>query len=455
MLTACVQAAIPSYKITWTTPSVDSLDSMPLSGRFGAGANVWVQDGSIWLYLAHNGAYDENGRLLKLGCVRLTPKELGLGGEGFVQELDPSTGAITIRQGDFKATLWFAGETLVYESSSEKAAPLEVAFGTWREKTKDGIRNDMMGSKTTFTGDQITASTSGFFWFHRNDDHPVDLAGLAKGQGSLPESLPEKTTAGRVFGAAVCVDGGMTKPTESEVRWQFWNGKAWTGTTEARKDHLVIMRLEGEVGADPKKWPGEAKSLLVQKSREAAKADELKRWDEFWSRSHVVINPEAGEADPGFLIGRNYQLFRYMQAANRDGELPQLFNGGIFTTDNNGRIKGNNNDELPTFEGEPITPDFVLKLGWAAGRVLGRQARDSRARNLVIIGKDTRISGASDVSRTGSSWMAGLLVVSIYSPPRSFSLGAGAGAGAVASVRALTTLASRSSITSPLGRSAS
>lgn len=36
----------------------------------------------------------------------------------------------------------------------------------------------------------------------------------------------------------------------------------------------------------------------------------------------------------------------------------------------------------------PITPDFVLKLGWAAGRVLGG-GRGAR----VLIGKDTRISG--------------------------------------------------------------
>ena len=37
---------------------------------------------------------------------------------------------------------------------------------------------------------------------------------------------------------------------------------------------------------------------------------------------------------------------------------------------------------------EPITADFMLKLGWAAGRVLGREGGDS-----VVIGKDTRISG--------------------------------------------------------------
>jgi hypothetical protein len=43
-------------RVIWESPSQDSLDSMPLSGRHGAGANVWVQAGAIWIYLAHNGA---------------------------------------------------------------------------------------------------------------------------------------------------------------------------------------------------------------------------------------------------------------------------------------------------------------------------------------------------------------------------------------------------------------
>lgn len=38
----------------------------------------------------------------------------------------------------------------------------------------------------------------------------------------------------------------------------------------------------------------------------------------------------------------------------------------------------------------PITPDFVMKLGWAAGRVF---TRDTSARRKVLIGKDTRVSG--------------------------------------------------------------
>ena len=36
----------------------------------------------------------------------------------------------------------------------------------------------------------------------------------------------------------------------------------------------------------------------------------------------------------------------------------------------------------------PVNAEFMLKLGWATGRVLG-----SAGGNLVIIGKDTRISG--------------------------------------------------------------
>ncbi|NNM01676.1 MAG: phosphoglucosamine mutase [Gammaproteobacteria bacterium] len=41
----------------------------------------------------------------------------------------------------------------------------------------------------------------------------------------------------------------------------------------------------------------------------------------------------------------------------------------------------------------PITPDFVMKLGWAAGRVLGKGSSQSGHRSKVLIGKDTRVSG--------------------------------------------------------------
>lgn len=39
----------------------------------------------------------------------------------------------------------------------------------------------------------------------------------------------------------------------------------------------------------------------------------------------------------------------------------------------------------------PITPDFMLRLGWAAGKVFARHINDGN--KLILIGKDTRISG--------------------------------------------------------------
>ena len=41
----------------------------------------------------------------------------------------------------------------------------------------------------------------------------------------------------------------------------------------------------------------------------------------------------------------------------------------------------------------PITPDFVLRLGAAAGRVIARDRGDDATRPTVLIGKDTRVSG--------------------------------------------------------------
>lgn len=41
----------------------------------------------------------------------------------------------------------------------------------------------------------------------------------------------------------------------------------------------------------------------------------------------------------------------------------------------------------------PITPDFVMRLGYAAGTVLARTAPAGASRPTVLIGKDTRVSG--------------------------------------------------------------
>lgn len=59
----------------------------------------------------------------------------------------------------------------------------------------------------------------------------------------------------------------------------------------------------------------------------------------------------------------------------------------------------------------PMTPEFVLKLGWAAGRVLG-----DHGRRRVLIGKDTRLSGYMFESALESGFAAAGVDVRLLGP---------------------------------------
>ncbi len=59
----------------------------------------------------------------------------------------------------------------------------------------------------------------------------------------------------------------------------------------------------------------------------------------------------------------------------------------------------------------PITPDFMLRLGWAAGQVLSRQGRGQ-----ILIGKDTRISGYMFESALEAGLVAAGIDVALLGP---------------------------------------
>jgi len=351
------------HQVVWTSPSKESLDSMPLSGRLGAGANVWVQDGSVWLYLGHSGAFNSQGILNKLGCVRITPVGIALGGgSGFQQELDPATGTITVRQDELELRLWFAADTLLVESATARPMVFDVAYASWRDQRREGVALDLGGSFTV-EADHIVADADGFGWHHRNAEHPRDTPGVARGQ-SIPAEALWDPIATRVFGGAVAVAGGLSDPVATPVRWQLWDGKAWTGRTASREKHRIAIALRAARDGDPAAWRKQAAELLDPAVVQTARADELARWNEFWSRSHVRINPDAPADDSGRLVGRNYTLFRYMLACNRGGEFPLLFNGGIFTTDvGEGRITHNTPKDRPDYLGPQASPDARRWLG--------------------------------------------------------------------------------------------
>lgn len=66
----------------------------------------------------------------------------------------------------------------------------------------------------------------------------------------------------------------------------------------------------------------------------------------------------------------------------------------------------------------PMTPDFVLRLGWAAGCVLARHKEGVPAgkRGLVLIGKDTRVSGYMFESALEAGFSAAGVDVGLLGP---------------------------------------
>ena len=334
---------IKQYNVVWDSASSNALDSMPLSGSRGAGANLWVQDGSVWLYLAHNGAYDENEDLLKLGCLRVTPAGLDLRSpKSFCQELDLATGSVRVDVTASDGTmlgfrLWFSDETLLIESQSSRPLTLEVAFSSWRAKPEPA------------GPEKVIEDNGSLLLVHRNNGSPFALA-MAKAQ-HVPLKDLVNPAADRVFGCAVIARGGLSFTPPAPVKYYTWEGYEWPAKTTEAKEHLIAVTLGAAKKAEPASWLTQARSMLIpdalRKAREAAGS----RWTDFWNRSHIVVKPGKTPADPVFQMGRNYQLFRYMLACNQGGELPLKFNGGIFTVGPQGeRVpkRLNAGSEIPT-----------------------------------------------------------------------------------------------------------
>jgi len=91
---------LETCNVVWETPSENHNGSMPI-GNGDIGMNVWAErNGDLWLLLSKSDAWSENGRLLKLGRlrVRLSPNPF-VAGARFRQVLHLRQGAITIEAG--------------------------------------------------------------------------------------------------------------------------------------------------------------------------------------------------------------------------------------------------------------------------------------------------------------------------------------------------------------------
>jgi len=248
---------LQSCNVVWDSPSKDSFESMPLPGVRGAGANVWVQEGALWIYLAHNGAYDESGALLKLGALRLTP--VGVDWRepaSFKQEQDLASGTLSVdsqaKDGTrIRLRLRFLGETLMVDATASRTLVWDAAFATWRDAPGKGRYTGGIADSVAPAGDAL-------HFIHRNGDSKAE-ANLARNQHIAPEAMLNLLPY-RNFGGAMVAKGGLSFAEPTIVEWQTWQGKAWTGKTVPAREHTFSVALGCGKNAEPWQWEATARS---------------------------------------------------------------------------------------------------------------------------------------------------------------------------------------------------
>jgi hypothetical protein len=286
---------------------------MPL-GNGDTGMNLWVEpSGDLVFYVSKTDAWCENGRLLKLGRVRISVSPKPKPGAAFRQELKHEQGEVVIDHGELHWRVWVDANHPVIRVQVQSSSPVTLSpkLELWRQ-TRRELKGQEAHSAYGMDGgpepiyvepDRVVEEQPGkIVWCHRNERSIFPLTLRHQGLGSLLGKIPDPLL-NRTFGGALSWSGNLVS---------VHTLTAQTPTLEGWR-----TQLERQIaGTD---------AVPVER----AHAAHLKWWQEFWNRSwiHVSGTPAAE------TVNRGYALQRFLHAAAGRGAYPIKFNGSIFTVD--------------------------------------------------------------------------------------------------------------------------
>ncbi|WP_316838107.1 DUF5703 domain-containing protein [Pedobacter nutrimenti] len=315
---------LASYNYSWTTPGKNSSESMPLAGGV-LGLNVWVENNDLLFLMGSPNCMDENGMQVKLGLVRLHFSPTVFEKE-FRQELNLLRSEMVISGkctsgAPVKLKLWCAVDKPVIHVEMESGKPVEVtaSYETWSKYDSKFVQERLQ-------------------WVHRLADANARRLSDIKTQGmeqftkDVPDPLSKLTMGGIMVGSDM-------EPAGTEVG-KFNNLPTKTSSLKTRKplkklDLCITLRMEQDSTLNAWEHQLSKAAVISAKQSKNDRKRALIWWQDFWNRSYISINPNAAPTDSAWQVGRNYQLFRYQLAANRDGRAMTLFNGGVFTCTGN------------------------------------------------------------------------------------------------------------------------
>jgi hypothetical protein len=334
--------------LVWVTPSPDARGSMPL-GNGDIALNAWVEpSGDLLFYVGKSDAWEDNARLAKVGLVRvrLTPALLS-SRDVFRQELLPARGEMVVtvtRRGAGRAGT--AGATTVrvwvdanhpvahVEVDSQAAVAASVSFELWRtapttlatieatDVNVDRSTPNQQFAPTIVEPDTVLGDLpDGVGWLHHNAKSVGPVESMR--QQDLLEAPWTDPILHRTFGAILRAPdarraGGQRLDRSESTRHRF--------------DIYVLTKHP----STPGEWLAAMRGAIARTEAtpfETRRERHLAWWREFWRRSHIVVTPAKGAADPAAAadVTRGYALQRYVTACAGRGAYPIKFNGSLFT----------------------------------------------------------------------------------------------------------------------------
>lgn len=337
------------YNVTWHSPSANCNGSMPL-GNGDITVNAWVEpSGDLLFYIGKSDAWDDYGRLLKLGKVRLhlNPNPL-LPGKPFIQTLSLNDATILVRYGDKEAAteirLWVDAShpVIQIEVTGKKKSDATVSFEMWRTapdtlssiEVSDVYRkpsqSDPRYAPTVVEPDSVlTGSAKYIGWYHRNRKS-VGPELCARIQGMTGFQRPDPLLD-RTFGAVITAGHG-TKQDDFHL-------VSYASAKHTFSIYALTMRP-----ATRNTWMA-AMDEIIRKTSLFSLTDRReaheKWWAGFWNRSWIFVEPtnrnDSNAVNETHTVTRGYILQRFINACAGRGAYPIKFNGSLFTVPSPGQ----------------------------------------------------------------------------------------------------------------------
>ncbi len=280
------------YEVVWPSPSEDVNGTMPL-GNGEIALNAWIDpSGDLRFYIARTDSWGDNGRLLKVGAVRV---RIGDGStertaRNFRQALTVRDGTLSARygQGDSQVELqlWVDANrpVICVEADTPVATEAAAALELWRMERVTLPRVEVSDIYAGGHGETVVEPdtvlhglTDRIGWYHRNTKSiGPELCARIQGVADFPRPDP---LLHRTFGALIATDC----PIRVDDR---------TLGSRAGTRHVFEIYVHTKHPATAEDWLGEATRGLDE-ARAIPLADRRTAheqwWSAFWDRSWIHI----------------------------------------------------------------------------------------------------------------------------------------------------------------------